>query len=372
MDTYLGVGTPTLWMITVAAVCALFVLDFVVTRKPHEVSGREALGWSAFYLALPLVFGIWVWLHHGSQIGLEFYAGYVVEKSLSVDNLFVFMLLLGAFAVPAKYQQRVLLVGVAGALVLRGAFIALGAALMDAFSWTFLLFGGVLLLSAVKVLRDAASPNDRVSEPSELPLVTLIRRFFPVTDRYYGTRMSVREGNRRVFTPLALAMLAILAVDVVFAVDSVPAVYGITGDPYLVFVTNAFALLGLRALYFLLAQALSVVTHLSFGLAAILAFIGGKLVLHWGHGVWPWVPTVSTELSLIVVVSILAVVITTSFFARRRQSQRARCHTNQDAHQEREAQQSENLNRPATLPGRKDENARGDDSSQQSTEVRLP
>jgi TerC family integral membrane protein len=242
----IAIGSPELWAISIAAVLVLFGLDFLITRKPHEVSMKEAIGWSAFYIALPLAFGVWIWQAFGSQRGVEFYAGYLVEKSLSVDNLFVFMLLLSSFAVPRELQQRVLLIGVAGALVLRGVFIALGAAMLANFAWTFLLFGLILLATAVKVLRDTLNPAEHEIHPNDLRIVKLARRFFPVSDGYRGTRMSVREDGRRVITPLALATLAILATDVVFAVDSVPAVYGITGDAYLVFVTNAFALLGLR------------------------------------------------------------------------------------------------------------------------------
>ena len=313
----MGIGTPLLWAISLAVVLALFVLDFIVTRRPHEVSMREAIGWSAFYIALPLLFGLWIWFGFGADLGLQFYAGYLVEKSLSVDNLFVFMLLLSSFAVPAELQQRVLLIGVAGALVLRGVFIALGAVLISSFSWTFLLFGAILLVTAVKVLRDALAPEEAHVNVGSLRSVKLVRRFWPVTDGYRGTHMTVVENGRRALTPLALATIAILGTDVVFAVDSVPAVYGITGDPYLVFVTNAFALLGLRALYFVLAGALSSLVHLGFGLAAILAFIGVKLVLHWAHGVWTWVPVVETGASLLVIVGILATVVVTSLIATR-------------------------------------------------------
>ena len=314
----MGIGSPELWAISLAAVAALFVLDFIVTRRPHEVSMKEAIGWSAFYIALPMIFGLWIWFGFGADLGLQFYAGYLVEKSLSVDNLFVFMLLLSSFAVPKELQQRVLLIGVAGALVLRGVFIALGAVLISSFSWTFLLLGAILLVTAVKVLKDAMSPEEAHVDVAHLRSVRLIRRFWPVTDGYRGPRMTVVENGRRALTPLALATVAILGTDVVFAVDSVPAVYGITGDPYLVFVTNAFALLGLRALYFVLAGALSSLVHLGFGLAAILAFIGVKLVLHWAHGVWTWVPVVETGVSLLVIVGILATVVATSLIATRR------------------------------------------------------
>ena len=316
----IAIGSPELWAISIVAVLALFGLDFAITRKPHEVSMKEAVGWSAFYIALPLAFGVWIWTAFGPERGLEFYAGYLVEKSLSVDNLFVFMLLLASFAVPRELQQRVLLIGVAGALALRGVFIALGAAMLANFAWTFLLFGAILLATAVKVLRDTLDPADHEIHPNDLRIVKLVRRFWPVTDGYRGPRLSVVEDGRRALTPLALATLAILGTDVVFAVDSVPAVYGITGDPYLVFVTNAFALLGLRALYFVLEGALGSLVHLGYGLAAILAFIGAKLVMHWAHGIWTWVPEIDTLVSLGVIVGILAIVVVTSLIANRRKA----------------------------------------------------
>ena len=269
-----SIGTPTLWAITIGAIAVLFVVDFLITRRPHEVSMKEAVGWSAFYVAIPLGFGVWIWQQYGGDRGLEYYTGYLVEKSLSVDNLFVFLLLLTAFAVPRELQQRVLLIGVAGALVLRGVFIALGAQLISSFSWAFLLFGAVLLVTAVKVGRDALSADDHTVDIGSIRTVRVLRRLWPVTESYDGTRMTVREAGRRALTPLALVTVAILGTDVVFAIDSVPAVYGITGDPYLVFATNAFALLGLRALYFVVEGALGSLRHLGHGLAAILAFIG--------------------------------------------------------------------------------------------------
>jgi tellurite resistance protein TerC len=296
-----SIASPTLWWLTIGAVVALLVVDFVATRRPHEVSMREAVAWSAFYVALPLLFGVYVWSAHGSDRGLEYYTGYLVEKTLSVDNLFVFMLLLAAFAVPKVLQQRVLLYGIVGALVLRGIFIALGAAALDRFDWVFLVFG-----------------DDHEVDVDNMRIVRLTRRVMPVTDDYEGTRLVVRREGRRWLTPLALVVIAVFATDVVFAVDSVPAVYGITGDPYLVFATNAFALLGLRALYFVLQGALTKLVHLSYGLAAILGFIGVKLVLHWAHEVWPAVPSVPTLASLGVILAILAVTTTTSLVTARR------------------------------------------------------
>jgi tellurite resistance protein TerC len=312
-----SIASPTLWFITIGVVLALLVVDFIATRRPHEVSMREAIAWSAFYVALPLAFGLYVWSAHGGDRGLEYYTGYLVEKTLSVDNLFVFMLLLAAFAVPEVLKQRVLLYGIVGALVLRGIFIALGAAALSRFDWVFLVFGAILVLTGIKLLRDAISGHDHEVDVAELRVVKVMRRFMPVSDDYEGTRFTVVRQGTRALTPFALVTVAVLATDVVFAVDSVPAVYGITGDPYLVFVTNAFALLGLRALYFVLEGALGALAHLSYGLAAILGFIGFKLVLHWAHLVWPSVPDVPTLTSLFVILGILATTIATSLYANR-------------------------------------------------------
>lgn len=314
-----SVGTPGLWAATIGAVLALLILDFLITRKPHEVSMREAVGWSAFYVALPLAFGAYIWSRFGSQTGVEYLTGYLVEKSLSVDNLFVFMLLLAAFAVPAALQQRVLLYGIVGALVLRGIFIALGAAALKNLSFAFLLFGGILLATAVKILRDQRQGQTHAVDVDEMRSVQLLRRVMPVTSDYRGPRMFIRENGVLMATPFALVVMAVFATDIVFAVDSVPAVYGITGDPFLVFATNAFALLGLRALYFVLQSALSRLVHLGYGLAAILGFIGVKLVLHWAHGIWTWVPEIPTLASLGVIVVILALVTVTSLRATARE-----------------------------------------------------
>jgi len=318
-----SIGSPGLWAVTIGVVLALLALDFVLTRRPHEVSMREAVGWSVFYVALPLLFAAYVWQAHGSDRGVEYLTGYLVEKSLSVDNLFVFMLLLGAFAVPKALQQRVLLYGIVGALLLRAVFIALGAAAISRFDAAFLVFGLVLVLTAVKILRDAVTGSDHEVDVSKLRSVRVLRRFLPVTEEYDGPRLVTRTATGRALTPFAVVVVAVLATDVVFAVDSVPAVYGITADPYLVFVTNAFALLGLRALYFVLEGALSKLVHLGYGLAAILAFIGVKLALHWAHLRWESVPEIPTLASLGVIVGVLAVTTATSLVASRRAETRA-------------------------------------------------
>jgi tellurite resistance protein TerC len=313
-----SIGSPLLWTITIVVLLALLAFDFVITRRPHDVPMREAVGWTVFYLALPVVFALTLWPLYGSEAALEFGTGWVVEKSLSVDNLFVFMLLLAAFAVPKELAQRVLLYGIAGALVLRAIFIALGAAVISSGTWAFLLFGGVLLFTAIKVIRDAMSGQEHEVDIDSMRSVKLLRRMMPVTRNYHGAKLTIVEHGRRALTPMALVVVAVFMTDIVFAVDSVPAVYGVTDDPYLVFATNAFALLGLRALYFVLRNVLEKLRHLNYGLGVILAFIGIKLVLHWAHTVWAWVPDIPTPLSLGVIILTLATVTATSLMANRR------------------------------------------------------
>ncbi|GAB3501717.1 TerC family protein [Phytohabitans suffuscus] len=318
-----SIGSPLLWAATIVVLLGLLALDFAVTRRPHEVPMREAVSWTVFYLALPAIFGVFVWWAYGGTPAVEFFTGYVVEKSLSVDNLFVFMLLLAAFAVPPALAQRVLLYGIVGALVLRGIFIAAGAAVIASGAWAFLLFGAVLLLTAVKVIRDALRGTAHEIDIDSMRAVRMLRRLMPVAPDYHGSKLTTRIDGRRALTPMALVVAAVFMTDVVFAVDSVPAVYGVTEDPYLVFVTNAFALLGLRALYFVLRNVLARLRHLNYGLGLILAFIGVKLVLHWAHGVWTQVPEVPTLLSLAVILATLGTVTVTSMLANRRDRQLA-------------------------------------------------
>jgi tellurite resistance protein TerC len=317
------IASPTLWAVTVAVLVLLLLLDLMLTRRPREEGMREAVGWSVFYLLLPVIFGVYLWTGFGGGVAVEFFTGFVVEKTLSVDNLFVFMLLLSAFAVPSVLARKVLLYGIVGALVLRAVFIGLGAAALQSGTWAFLLFGGILIVTAGKILKGALAGHDQEVDISSMRTVRLVRRFVPITDDYRGSRLMVREKGRRALTPLALAAVAILATDIVFAVDSVPAVYGVTDDPFLVFATNAFALLGLRALYFVLQGVLTKLRHLNHGLSVILAFIGVKLVLHWAHGIWAQVPEIPTLASLGVIVSILVVVTVSSLMANRRDRLRA-------------------------------------------------
>jgi tellurite resistance protein TerC len=317
-----GIGV---WAATVGGIVALLAFDLFVTgRRAHAVGFREAAGWSIAYIGLAVLFGIGFGLVAGWDFGTQYFAGYVVEKSLSVDNLFVFVIIMATFAVPAEHQQRVLTFGIIAALVLRAIFIALGAALLSLFSVMFLLFGLLLIWTAIQLFRH------RDEDPSieDNALVALARRRLPFTDRYDEGRLVTWVDGRRVLTPLFLVLLAIGSTDILFALDSIPAVFGVTEEAYIVFVANAFALLGLRALYFLVAGLLDRLVYLSTGLSLILAFIGVKLVLHFLHLQNDAVPEISTGLSLAVIGVVLAVTVVASLLkARRDPSARAHAGT---------------------------------------------
>jgi len=303
------------WAATVLAVVALLTIDLVVAaRRPHVVAFREAAAWSILYIALALAFGVGLGLVSGWTYGAEYFAGYAVEKSLSVDNLFVFVIIMTTFAVLVEHQHRVLTFGISAALVLRAIFIALGAALLAAFSFMFLLFGLLLVVTGIQLFRH------RDEDPSIEDNVVLAaaRRLLPFSDRYDGGRLVSRENGRRVLTPMALVLIAIGTTDVLFALDSIPAIFGITQEAYIVFVANAFALLGLRALYFLVSGLLDRLVYLSAGLATILVFIGAKLVLHYLHKHWDDVPEISTLQSLVVIAAVLGIVTIASIVKTRR------------------------------------------------------
>ena len=291
------------WGATIALIIALFVLDFLIAaRRPHAVHIKEATYWSVFYIGVALLFGLAVWTLGGSTAGTEYYSGWIVEKSLSIDNLFVFVIIMGRFAVPPEYQEKTLLFGIAAALVLRAILIAIGAAAISLFSFTFLIFGLVLIWTAVQLVRH------RNEEPDveDTFLVRRARRILPVSDSFHGGRMLAHEDGHRVMTPLLIVFVAIGSTDVLFALDSIPAVFGVTKDAFLVFAANAFALLGLRALYFLIEGLLERLVYLSIGLSVILAFIGVKLILQFLHeDVTESVPEVPTPLSLGVILAIL-------------------------------------------------------------------
>lgn len=294
----------TLWIATVAAILVLLAVDFVVTRKPHEVSFREAAAWSVFYVAVAVAFGVFIWFSFSAQLGTEFFTAYLVEKSLSVDNLFVFAIILTQFAVPSRLHQRVLLVGIILALVMRAVFIAIGAAALAAFSFTFVLFGALLIFTGIQLFRH----RDADPDPSGNIVVRTVKKRWKVSNEYHGTRLVVRdELGKRVITPMLLVMIAIGSTDLLFALDSIPATFGVTQHAYLVFAANAFALLGLRALYFLLSGLLSRLVYLSAGLAIILVFIGVKLILTFAHEANASIPKIPTVASLAVIVLVLAV-----------------------------------------------------------------
>lgn len=306
--------TSTVWILTLAAILALLIIDFIATRNPHDVSFKEAAGWSVFYIAAAVAFGVWVLVTNGSQFGTEYFAAYLVEKSLSVDNLFVFAIILTQFAVPSHLHQRVLLIGILLALAMRAVFIALGVAALHAFSFTFALFGLLLIWTGIQLARH----RNEDPEPKDNLFVRVARRRFAFTDDYDGARMFTRIDGRKVATPMLLVMIAIGSTDLLFALDSIPATFGVTSEPFLVFAANAFALLGLRALYFLLKGLLDRLVYLSIGLAAILVFIGVKLILTFAHeldAAWPKIPT---GVSLGVIGTILAVVSVASLVATKR------------------------------------------------------
>ena len=296
--------TTETWLLTVALIVGLLLFDLLTsTRKAHDVSFKEATFWSIFYIAVAIIFGAWVWGEFGSQFGKEYFAAYIVEKSLSVDNLFVFLIILTNFAVPSIYHQRVLMVGIVLALFMRAIFIALGAAALQAFSFTFVIFGGILLWTGIKLFQHW----DEDPDPQNNPIVKFAQRKIPFTNEYHGGKVFIKENGKRIATPLLLVMLAIGATDLLFALDSIPATFGVTQEPFLVFAANAFALLGLRALYFLIKNLVNKLIYLSIGLAFILIFIGIKLVMVWGHENWDAVPKISTNFSLAVIGSILLI-----------------------------------------------------------------
>ena len=303
------------WTVTIGVIVALLALDLLLaTVRPHAVGYREAGAWSVFYIGVAVGFGLIFASLAGWRYGSQYFAGYLVEKSLSIDNLFVFVIIMTAFAVPREHQQRALTIGIIAALGLRAVFIALGAALLSLLSFMFLIFGLVLIWTAVRLYRHRNEDPDVANSA----LIRAARKILPVSDSYAGGRLTSRAGGRRLVTPLFIVFIAIAGTDILFALDSIPAVFGITDQPYIVFAANAFALLGLRALFFLVAGLLDRLVYLSAGLALILAFVGVKLILHWGHGLSSRVPEITTAVSLIVIGAILAATTVASVVKSRR------------------------------------------------------
>jgi tellurite resistance protein TerC len=322
-------ASPQAWAATLVAIAALFALDLVVSaRRPGVPSVRAAGAWSLFYIGAAAVFGVVLGAAAGWGAAGQYFAGYTVEKSLSVDNLFVFVIIIANFAVPAEQQRQALTLGIALALGLRAVFILLGAALINALSFMFLVFGAVLLVTAVQLFRHRA--EDPKLEDNLL--VTGLRRVFPIARRYQDGKLVARVEGRRVLTPLLLVLVAIGSTDLVFAFDSIPAVFGLTQSTFIVFCANAFALLGLRALFFLVTGTLDRLVYLSTGLSLVLALIAVKLILHYAHTQDASVPEITTAVSLAAIAAILAVTVLASMVANRRDPSR-RAHAGAIGHQ---------------------------------------
>lgn len=307
----------SIWLLTSAVILGFFIFDFFShVRNAHEPSMKESAGWAGFYMAMACIFGGIVWWLWDAEHGMQFFTGYITELSLSVDNLFVFALIMGAFKIPRAYQQKVLLIGIVIALICRLAFILLGAVIIEAWSDVFYLFAAFLLYTAIKMVYDEATDQED-PDPNDMMVVKTLRKVIPVTSSYHGDRLvSATQAGKKAVTPLFVALLSIGFVDVMFAFDSIPAIFGITQESFLVFTANAFALLGLRQLYFLLNGLLDRLVYLPYGLAVVLGFIGVKLLLHALHennlsfingGEGLSVPEIGTVTSLLVIIGVLAV-----------------------------------------------------------------
>jgi tellurite resistance protein TerC len=310
------------WIITLSVTMAVLLFDVVVIgRRPHEPSKRETGTYLSIYISLAVAFGLWTYFFHGSQYGVEFFAGWLTEYSLSVDNLFVFLIIMASFNVPRKYQQQALLVGIILALIFRGIFIAIGAVAINQFSWIFYAFGAFLVYTAITLVRDTDHEDD-----GDNFVVRFARNHLSLTDKWVGLKLWVKEDGKRLMTPMFLVIVALGTTDLLFALDSIPAIYGLTQEPYLVFTANVFALMGLRQLYFLLGDLLKRLVYLSQGLAFILAFIGVKLILHALHenelpfingGQHVPVPEIPTLLSLGVIIVTLIITTVASLYKTR-------------------------------------------------------
>ncbi|HEX6357809.1 TerC family protein [Actinophytocola sp.] len=319
------------WLATIGGLLVLLAVDLVIVdRKPHEVTVGEAARWVTFYIACAVAFGIGIWIFSGGTRAGEFFAGYITEYSLSVDNLFIFLVIMAAFKVPTIHQHKVLLVGILLALVFRGIFIAVGAAAISQFSWVFYVFGAFLVYTAIK-LSGSGLGGDHDEDYEENRVTKWARKLFPVTDDYHEAKVFTKIDGKRFATPLFIVMIAIGSADLMFAVDSIPAIFGLTKEAFLVFSANAFALMGLRQLYFLLGGLLKRLVYLSIGLAVILGFIGVKMVLEALHtNTLPFinggehlnVPTIGIPLSLSVIIGVLVITAVASLMKTRRDDRR--------------------------------------------------
>jgi tellurite resistance protein TerC len=308
------VNTPIwVWLAVIGLIIAMLAVDLLAHRRAHVIGVREAAGWSAAWVAAGVGFGVVVWQVYGADRGGEYFAGYLIEKSLAVDNVFIWAILLTYFAVPRQYQHRVLFLGVVGALVFRGAFVAVGAVLIERFSWVLYLFGAFLLVTGYRMLR---ARNEHI-DPTRSRTLRLFRRWVPMTDAYHGQRFVVRRGGALLATPLLAVLVLVEVTDIIFAVDSIPAIFAVTDEPFLVFTANAFAVLGLRAMYFLLADLVHRFVYLKVGLALVLVWVGIKMILKID------VLHVPTWVSMTVIVTILGTALAASLRATRGQGRRS-------------------------------------------------
>ncbi|MGP5089337.1 TerC family protein [Brachybacterium tyrofermentans] len=324
---------PLVWILTIILIVGLLAFDYIFhVRKAHIPTIREAAVWSGIYVGIALLFGVAVLVLGGADMGTEYFAGYVTEKALSIDNLFVFLVIIGAFAVPREDQQKVLLFGITFAIIARSGMIALGAVAIDRFSFAFYIFGAILLYTAVKMILGELAPDDPEKEKKDSLFVRLVKAVLPASDDFDGDRLFTIENGKRVLTPMLLVMIAIGGTDLLFALDSIPAIFGLTQNTFIVFTATAFSLLGLRQLYFLIDGLLDRLVYLSYGLSIILGFIGVKLVLHALHenelpflnGGEPLnVPEVTTGLSLSVIIVTLAVTVLVSLVSPKGRAQAA-------------------------------------------------
>lgn len=319
-------NVPTwVWFATIALAVVVFAIDvFVIARRPHVPSTREVSTALGVYVGAAVLFGLGIWYFSGLQYAGEYFAGWLTEYSLSVDNLFIFLLIMAKFSVPEKYQQSALMIGIIIAVVLRGIFIAVGAAAIENYTWVFYLFGAFLIYTAVKLAREGESDDD---EYEENRFMRFVERRFPATQSYHGTKLFILENGKRLATPMFIVIVALGTTDLLFALDSIPAIYGLTKEPYLVLTANIFALMGLRQLYFLIGGLLKRLVYLSLGLAVLLAFIGIKLLLHALHtnevpfinGGKPFdVPEIPIGVSLGAIVVILGITTVASLWKDRR------------------------------------------------------
>jgi tellurite resistance protein TerC len=331
-----SVASPAVWVATIVVTVGVLLVDLlIIGRRPHEPSMSEVSRHLAFFVSLAIVFGLALWIFAEPHAlspdpGPEFFAGWLTEYSLSVDNLFIFLIIMSKFSVPRQYQQTALMIGIVLALIMRAIFIVIGAAAINQFSWVFYIFGAFLVYTAVKLGREGA---DDEGEYEENRLIKFVERRFPATKEYHGTKLVIRENGRRLITPMLIVILTLGTTDLLFALDSIPAIYGLTKDPYLVFTANIFALMGLRQLYFLIGGLLQRLIFLSYGLAFLLGFIGVKLVLHALHtnelpfinGGRPveWAPEIPIWMSLAVIVGTLAVTTVASLVVSRRRDRAA-------------------------------------------------